>query len=538
MQEVSMGKSQQFMPLDSRNIDYLTDESLMSGYAESISFPKNEHDVIGILQNMDAHKINVTIQGARTGLSGGAVPQGGHIVNLSEMKSISNLCYEETSNTFVITVQSGLTLGELNEAIARRHLNIPHMYKDCDKALRLFKSMPAYFFPPDPTETLASVGGMINCNASGACSFAYGSIRDYVRRVKIVFADGSTKEFRRGGEKCSGYQCSVSLHARTLDFELPDYNYSRIKNAAGYCVKEDMELVDLFVGSEGTLGVITEADLLLVPAPKVKYGCVCFFTEFSQLMKFEERLYNMKTLQVIMAALEYIDGNALQLIAQMRTKISSFNRIPEFKYGYCGAIYFELHGEDETIMMGALESIVSDYELCGGNLDEAYIATVPDEMQKLKLLRHAVPESANALMAEFKQKDNSLTTICTDLAVPHSHLEEMMAMYYHDLNEENIRYIMYGHIGNNHLHVNILPENENQYRKGLVMYHNWMKKIIVWQGTISAEHGIGKQKSILSEDFLGQSNIKKLLMIKRQFDPNMILNKGNIFYTVPDAGCK
>jgi D-lactate dehydrogenase (cytochrome) len=276
------------------------------------------------------------------------------------------------------------------------------------------------------------------------------------------------------------------------------------------------------------LGVVTEAELLLVPAPSEKYGCLCFFGEPNGLMEFYERLYVRKPV-VTIAALEYMDRNALELIEQMRPRLASMQQIPQLNLGFCGAIYFELHGRAEPDMMDALESIVSDYEQCGGDPEDALVATTPEEMFKLKLLRHAAPEAANALMAEYKQKHGALTTICTDLAVPHLHLKKMMDMYRRDLDAGDIGYIMYGHIGNNHLHVNILPKDEVEYRMGLDLYRRWIRRVIEWDGTISAEHGIGKQKSTFVEAFVGQENYQKLWGIKRCFDRNLILNNGTIF---------
>ena len=108
----------------------------------------------------------------------------------------------------------------------------------------------------------------------------------------------------------------------------------------------------------------------------------------------------------------------------------------------------------------------------------------------------------------------------------------MIRMYKQDLLAEGIHYIMYGHIGNNHLHVNILPRNKAEYETDMKLYHQWAKTVAGWGGTISAEHGIGKQKAAMIGALFKEQDLAKMYHIKRMFDSNGILNRGNIFQTV------
>ncbi len=168
--------------------DCLRDESRRTGKADSISFPKTENELVRVVRQMAASGKPITVQGARTGIAAGAVPDGGHIINLSRMDRILGL--RQDNGTFYIRVQPGLLLSEFRTAIAKREIPLRSPAPTELAALADFRAAAPQFFPTDPTETSASIGGMVACNASGARSLFYGPIRRHVNALRVVLADG------------------------------------------------------------------------------------------------------------------------------------------------------------------------------------------------------------------------------------------------------------------------------------------------------------------------------------------------------------
>ena len=510
--------------------EYLSDESRMNGRAVSLSFPKDEEEVAEILKTMHSQGIPVTIQGARTGLSGGAVPNGGHILNLSHMNRMKSLRYSKEEDAFIICVQPGVVLADLKQALREKNIVIPNSSKSTKKALALLKKTRNYFLPPDPTETLASIGGLVSCNASGACSFAYGSIRPYIAGLCVVLADGGIHHFLRGEHTCKEYRCECLLNEERLSFDLPNQRVPDIKNSAGYYAERDMDLVDLFIGSEGTLGVICEIELKLVVEPSQIWACSGFFQKredalnFAKLLKDTRSTYKNSKL----AALEYIDTSALQLLQELRMELSDHERIPDIDPA-ATCVYFEFHGDDQSELRANMFHALGLLESCCGDAGKTLAATDARELKILKALRHAVPESANRWIQKKIQIYPDITTICIDMAVQDGQLHELILMYQGDLEKAGIRYAIYGHMGDNHIHCNILPGNPDEFEVGFKLYQKWAKVVALWGGTLSAEHGIGKQKSRMFRDFISMTDYQKMQRIKLLFDPDNMLNRDDIF---------
>lgn len=523
--------------------EYLRDESRKTGNADSISFPKTEADVIEILEQCRNENKKVTIQGARTGITAGAVPQGGHILNLSGMNRIEGLRYDPERGAFFVTVQPGVLLADLRKAISRKEFDTNGWQEQSLKALDMMKNSGAYFFPPDPTETSASIGGMVACNASGACTYRYGPTRNYVEGLRVVLPDGSRLTLRRGENKANGRSFRlVTDTGRVIEGELPDYPMPNVKNASGYYIKKDMDLVDLFIGSEGTLGVVTQAELRLIKEPPVKWGLMFFFNEEDFAINFVKALREGASAGstpgydeerggagFCPAAIEYFNGDSLNLLREQKESNAAFSSIPSVDRKFKSAVYAELHGNDEDEVMELTGEALERAERCGGCESDTWVADTPQLMESMKLFRHAVPEAVNLRVDQLRRRDPGITKLGTDMAVPDDRLHEVMEMYRAGLDEEDFDSVMFGHIGNNHIHVNILPRTMEEYVKGRELYRKWAEKVLEFGGTISAEHGIGKLKTSFLKMMYGQNGIDGMKMIKRAFDPENILNAGNLF---------
>src|SRR5665647_155339 len=180
--------------LEDYQIEYLRDESRRVGSANTISFPKTQSEVVNIVLSLVECQSLITIQGARTGITAGAVPEGGHIMNLIKMNKITGLRYDEVKNDFYMMLQSGVLLTDVKKILESKNFDTKNWSQSSIEALEVLKNSGKYFFSPDPTETTASIGGMVACNASGACSFKYGATRKYIEALKVVLVDGNILE--------------------------------------------------------------------------------------------------------------------------------------------------------------------------------------------------------------------------------------------------------------------------------------------------------------------------------------------------------
>ncbi|MBR0375913.1 MAG: FAD-binding oxidoreductase, partial [Firmicutes bacterium] len=239
------------LPIGEEYIDYLRDESRHSGTADSISFPRDEEELRRVMALMYGRGVPVTLQGGRTGLAAGAVPNGGHIVNLSRMDRV--LALREDDGRFRVTVQPGLPLCELRRQLALRRPEIAAPDPESERALALLAQAPEQFFTPDPTETTAALGGMASCNSSGARTYLYGPTRPHILGLHLVLTDGDLLTLSRGEVFAKGRKLVLTTAGgRTLDIQLPSYTMPECKNASGYYVKDDMDAIDLIIGSDGT----------------------------------------------------------------------------------------------------------------------------------------------------------------------------------------------------------------------------------------------------------------------------------------------
>ena len=473
-------------------------------------------------------QVAVTTQGARTGITGGAVPDGGHILNLSRMARVTGLRTNPDRTEFFVTVEPGLPLCELRKMIQNRAFDTAGWSAESLNALVLFRESGPFFFPPDPTETSASIGGMVACNASGACTYRYGATRKYVEALRVVLMDGDVISLRRGRENAKGRSFSVRTESgRLIEGVLPDYALPAVKNASGFYAEENMDLVDLFVGSEGTLGVFSSLELRLIPLPACRVGVMAFFPSDPAAIGFVTTIRGLPPDRQPVA-IEYFDCHALDLLRRQKLENPSFAGIPALPEAFHTAIYLEYHGGEDAVTQAVGE--VPDWMAgAGGNSEASWIADSDSALERFKLFRHAVPEAVNRVIDERRKQEPLMSKLGTDMAVPDRSLQDVMAMYRAGLNGAGLEYVIFGHIGNNHVHVNILPRSMEDFSRGKDLYLRWARRVIALGGTVSAEHGIGKFKVALLREMLGEEGIRQMREVKRVFDPSGLLNQGNLF---------
>jgi D-lactate dehydrogenase (cytochrome) len=522
--------------IDGGHEDFLRDESRKRGSACSISFPTTEAEVAATLSYMSQNGVKVTVQGARTGVAAGAVPAEGHILSMGRMDRVTGLAYDAVSGSYLVSLQPGVILSKLREMLAEKSFDTSGWSVESLRALEAFQKSGGWFFPTDPTETSATLGGIAACNSSGACSFYYGPARNYIAGMDVVLSDGSVLRLSRGMGGISGGSFSVaSTEGRVFHGSLPGYEMPAVKNASGYFAHEGMDLLDLFIGSEGTLGVITGITLRLLPRPAFVWGMTALLREEAQALAYVRRLRESPPEgsrgpgAPVIAALEYFNHDTLKLLRRFKLEKSSFGGMPDIPGDIASAVYAEIHAETEDDACSLVMEATAVLEECGGSEDATWFASNAAEMEKLHVFRHAAPEAVNLIIAERKKRHPELTKLGTDMAVPDEGLEEVMDMYNRDLEAEGLESVIFGHIGNNHLHVNILPRSAEEYEKGWRLYHDWAQRIIGMGGTISAEHGVGKLKTALLARMYGKEGIRQMKAIKKVFDPNAVLSPGNLF---------
>ena len=534
---MNSGSHPHFENVHPLHADFLRDESRKIGNADSISFPATEEAVREIMAVANTRHLPVTIQGGRTGITAGAVPAGGHVLNLSRMNRVTGLRYDPVNDRFFVSVQPGVVLADLRTALAKQEFNTVGWLPPSLEVLRSLQSHLPVFFPPDPTESTATIGGMIACNASGARTFKYGPTRKYVEGLRVVLADGSTVTLRRGqqraGERTFSLLCD---NGRKIEGYLPAYRLPPVKNAAGYFAEDDMDLVDLFIGSEGTLGVVVEAELALVSAPAFEWGVMAFFKSERDALIFvrlvREDIVEMQAPVVGLrpAAIELIDSHALDLLRSKKSQYDILADIPDLPPEFHTGVYVEFHGDDEAELTDAVTTLSAIMVKCGGDENATWTAMDEREMKRLHDFRLAVPETVNLVIDERRKKEPSLTKLGTDMAVGDGDLENVMALYHSALAATPLQYVMFGHIGDNHIHVNVLPSSMEEYETGKAIYLGWAREVIHHMGgTVSAEHGIGKLKVALLKEMYGEEGVRQMRAVKQVFDPEFRLNQGNLF---------
>ena len=516
--------------------EYLRDESRSCGQAETISFPRTTDEVREVLRELARRDEQagtftpVCVQGGRTGLAAGAVPAGGHVMNLSKMNDYLGMraCSDDRGCTCLfIRVQPGLVLSQLRSDLADKNVPCAGFSEESMQAWRTFQDGPAVFFPTDPTEVSATIGGMVACNASGARSYRYGAVRPHVTGLRVVLADGQTLSLARGQVKEQGGRLHLTTEqGHDIDVPVPGYAMPHVKNASGYYAAPGMDAVDLFVGSDGTLGVICEIELELLASPAVTWGVSCFFETEEQAVDFtcaaREHI-------ACASALEFFDEAALAILAHQRTCSQAFAALPATPDTARCCVFVELVCQSEERAYEELWRLGELMGQVGADEGQTWVARTDIDRETQRFFRHAVPESVNMLIDERRKADPTITKLGSDMSVPDACLAQVMKMYRTTLAQEGLESAVWGHIGNNHLHVNVLPRDAADYARGKELFKRWAAEVTRMGGAVSAEHGVGKLKRDFLEVMYGDEALHAMARAKVALDARGVLGRGNLF---------
>jgi len=513
---------------------YLRDESSFGpGSALTVFLPTTEEQVANFMKEMNVSRTPVTISGARTGIVGGAVPIGGALLSLERMNRLLGIKWNNTTREWTITAQPGIRLAELHDRIARKDLgidksNLPNAnWRD----LPGFLNDPRpYVYGPDPTEESASLGGTVATDASGARTYFYGRTRTHIRAVRIVLPSGDVLALRRG-ENSLGSSRVVRirfLDGSVKDVPIPSYNRPQVKCVAGYFNSADMDLIDLFIGSEGTLGVFTYVEFALTVSVANTAMYLAFFPSDEDAVGFVQDVRSLGFVEgpLIVHSMEYFDSNSLNMLRRLmeRGELPTGLALPVD--GASAAILSEFTYQDPV---EAIQLLQSPLERHRSSLSSAVSGMGERDKDSLKTLRHAVPEAINKIVSRRKNRIPGMHKVGTDTVVPDGMLELMMKHYVQRLKAANLEYYMFGHIAENHLHVNLLPRDSNELLEAEKLAEEFAGEAVALGGAVSGEHGIGKMKRKLLGIQFNETAIKQMQATKRALDPNLILSPGNIF---------
>lgn len=472
--------------------DYLSDAANFKGECQKVFFPESNEDILLIVNEANEKSIPISIAGNRTGLTGSSVPLSGYVIATNNLNKIIEINKE---NKFAI-VEPGVLLSEFQAKIKEAGL----------------------FYPPDPTETNCFMGGTIATNASGAKSFKFGPTRNFVEMLEVILATGEILTLIRGENKVqNGMLNLITDNGTAIELEIPSIKSPKTKNAAGYYLTQHLDAIDLFIGSEGTLGLITKIKLRLIDPPQNIFSTVLFFEDELKALQFVKsaRGKSKDQNQLLDAlGLEFFDKRALNFLSKA---------YPNIPTSANSAVWIEQSYTDDSAedVFGSWIELADKFD---ADIDNSWSAMTDSERAKFVDFRHAISWKINEYITQ-----KGLHKVGTDTAVP----EDQFEIFYHFaqkiVTQNKLEFVTYGHFGDCHIHLNMLPKNSEELKTAKKLYGVICRKAVELGGTISAEHGIGKLKRDYFMEMYGEDVIRQMAKLKRALDPNGILSPGNIF---------
>ncbi len=503
---------------------YLEDAAhFPGGHAAGIVFPRSTAEVADVLLRSSS----VLPIGAQSSLTGGATPMGELILATSRMKRVLEMSRSR------ITVEAGLTIAGIQERLAAVNA----------------------WFPPAPTFTGACAGGIAATNASGAATFKYGSTRDWVDALTVVLADGTVLRLARGDRVARGRTLHLETRSGSIEIEIPAYDMPRTaKRSAGYYAAENMDAVDLFIGSEGTLGVITELTLkVLSPAPRVALALVVCPSEREGLALAgalrEAAVATWRTHDpagIDVSAIEHMDRRSLQILREDGADAKFNVTIPA---NAALALLVQMELAADSTAADAYDQIQASFDPAApdtplvrfcrlldrfGVLDQTELAAPGDHRRAEELigLREAVPTGVNDRVgAKKREVDDRIAKTAADMIVPFDRFGEMLDAYRRSFESRGLDYAMWGHISDGNVHPNVLPRTYDDVVRGTEAILELGREAARLGGCPLAEHGVGRSavKQALLHQLYGDAGIARMRAVKRALDPEWKLAPGVIF---------
>ncbi|MDT8440073.1 MAG: FAD-linked oxidase C-terminal domain-containing protein [Desulfuromonadales bacterium] len=448
-----------FAKLGRENVLYQPEDLLTFGYdatpaiehlPDVVVFPTSSEQVVELVNFARNEGLPLVARGSGTGLSGGSIAaRGGVVICMTRMNRILEIDEENLT----ATAQAGVVTLDFFNAVAARGL----------------------FYPPDPgSQKISTLGGNIAEDAGGLRGLKYGVTRDYVMALHGVLGDGL--EFATGGKS--------------------------VKDVAGYALK------DLLVGSEGTLGIITEATFKLIPPPKAKRTLLAYFKETRSA---GAAVSDIIAAKIIPSTMEIMDRATINCVEDY-VKIGLPREM-------AALLLIEVDGHHAAVLEEADD-----------------VRAVLERVGAARIEEAADAEHANQLAAARRTALSALarvspTTLLEDATVPRSRLAETFDEIERLSAKYRLKVGTFGHAGDGNLHPTVLCDerDRDEMERAHAFYHELYDKVLSWGGTVSGEHGIGLAKKDYLQRQIGAGGVNVMRRIKRSFDPDGLLNPGKIF---------
>jgi D-lactate dehydrogenase (cytochrome) len=493
------------------------------GHAAGIAFPRATADVRDVLARAAA----VLPIGAQSSLTGGATPMGETILATSKMARVLEI------GPARVTVEAGVSVAALQTALAAE----------------------GAWFPPAPTFDGACAGGIVATNAAGAATFKYGSTRDWVERLEVVLADGTVLDIQRGANRARDGQLEIETARERIAVPVPTYRMPDVhKRSAGYFAAPDMDVIDLFIGSEGTLGVVTQVTFrILRPAPAFALALIPCASEAQALALVgalrDASLETWRTADpngIDAAAIEHMDARSLAILREDGADAQHDVSVPP---GAALALLVQLELPAATTPEQAYDDIASALDdparqtplarFCRlldaeGLLDAAELALPGDRRraEQLIAIREAVPYGVNQRVGAAKRDvDPRIEKTAADMVVPFDRFAEMMDVYRRGFASRGLDFAVWGHISDGNVHPNVIPRSYEDVVRARDAILEFGREAARLGGCPLAEHGVGRNpvKQALLRQLYGDEGIAQMRAVKRALDPAWKLAPGVIF---------
>ena len=477
---------------------FADDSSNLPAHAEALCRPENERQAAVILRAGRAARIPITFSGGRSNLTGSATAESGIVLSTAKLNEPE---IEINREAKLVVSPVNIILEDLRDKI-------------------LAETGKTLHYPVDPTSRGdAWVGGTIACNASGFTPGEIGATRDWVKGLDIIFPNGLKIKAERGRYVSENGEFILNDGEQNICWPVPTYPRPQIKNASGPFSSPDgaIDLIDMFIGSEGLFGLVSGCTLKLSPRPKEYIDLFFSLPGEKQALAFYNYMEKeLKSDFSSLSAFEYFGVNAINYMDHRERLFYGDNQV---------AIYLQIPVSAEKNLDQEIEIWFQRLLDSACDVEPEAVILLDNEPKRRMFMesRHSMP--ANAL--EVIQQHGTYT-IMTDTVVPPENFAEFLNYAHTLLKEEGVAYLSFGHFGDCHLHFTLLPDRKG-LQKATDIYDLFISKTVALNGVYSGEHGTGKRKR---KDFLAlynQAAIDQLKACKAAIDPDFLINRGNVF---------
>lgn len=501
---------------------YLDDAAhYAGGHAEGVARPRTEAEVAGVVRSAT----RVLPVGAQSSVTGGATPDGG----------------------LVLSTERLLTIHEPGHSRIRAGAGVPL------EALQKLLQTRGQWYAPVPTFTGAFVGGVVATNAAGAATFKYGATRGWVEGLTVVMACGHVLDIERGAVRAhphEGFVVTCDCGTRRVmpgTYRMPDVP----KVSAGYFAAPGMDLIDLFIGSEGTLGIVTDVTLRTAPVPASMVLAAAFLRSEAMAIRLvdalrrasQETWRSRDTNGIDVAAIESLDARCLEILeADGATGRCGVTIPPDTGMLLLIQIELPTGSTAERVFSDAADALDADAPdspmtrltrlLHSHHLLDLTEIVVPGDAHRVDewlAFRESAPAGVNRRVGDMKRDvDGRIDKTAADMIVPFEHFEEMLAIYRAGFERRGLDYASWGHISDGNVHPNLIPTSHEDVVAAREAILEFGREATRLGGSPLAEHGVGRSaiKQALLRQMYGDAGLEEMRAIKRALDPDGTLAPG------------